>query len=66
MRQLAARLSEGIPFVRVDFFYVGGKVYFGEFTFFDWAGLQPFDSYEQDLQLGELIQLPQSGKAASL
>ena len=58
MRQLAARLSEGIPFVRVDFFYVGGKVYFGEFTFFDWAGLQPFEDPQQDLDLGRLITLP--------
>lgn len=58
MRRLAARLSEGIPFVRVDFFYVGGKIYFGEFTFFDWAGLQPFDDRQQDLDLGKLITLP--------
>lgn len=55
MKELAAKLSEGIPFVRIDFFYVEGKVYFGEYTFFDWAGLQPFDTMEQDLELGKLI-----------
>lgn len=60
MKELAAKLSEGIPFVRIDFFYVNGKVYFGEFTFFDWAGLQPFNPYEQDLKLGKLIELPES------
>lgn len=59
MKQLAGKLSQGVPFVRVDFFYVDGKVYFGEFTFFDWAGLQPFNSYQQDLELGKLIQIPQ-------
>ena len=59
MKSLAAKLSAGIPFVRIDFFYVGGKVYFGEFTFFDWAGLQPFNTYEQDVELGKLIKLPQ-------
>ena len=58
MKALATKLSAGIPFVRVDFFYVNGKVYFGEFTFFDWAGLQPFDTYGQDLELGKLIKLP--------
>lgn len=62
MKELASRLSQGIPFVRVDFFYVEGKVYFGEFTFFDWAGLQPFNTYEQDLELGKLIELPQTVK----
>lgn len=58
MKDLAAKLSVGIPFVRIDFFYVKGRVYFGEYTFFDWAGLQPFKSYEQDLELGKLIRLP--------
>lgn len=59
MKELAGKLSKGIPFVRVDFFYVDGKVYFGEYTFYDWAGLQPFESYEMDLKLGELIDLPE-------
>ena len=58
MKELAGKLSAGIPFVRVDFFYVDGKVYFGECTFFDWAGLQPFKTYQQDLELGKLIELP--------
>ena len=58
MKTLASKLSEGIPFVRVDFFQVDGKVYFGEFTFYDWAGLQPFKSHQQDLELGSLITLP--------
>lgn len=62
MRALAAKLSEGIPFVRIDFFYVGGKIYFGEYTFFDWGGLNPFDSYDTDLKVGELIKLPEKTK----
>ena len=37
MRELAAKLSQGIPFVRVDFFDINGHVYFGEYTFFDWV-----------------------------
>lgn len=58
MKSLASKLSEGIPFVRVDFYYVDGKVYFGELTFFDYAGLRPFDKYETDLKLGEYLKLP--------
>ena len=58
MKELAAQLSEGIPFVRVDFFDVDGHVYFGEYTFFDWAGLGKFATYQQDLELGKLIQIP--------
>lgn len=60
MKELAAKLSAGIPFVRIDFFYVNGKVYFGEYTFFDWAGLGKFSTYEQDLELGKLISLPKN------
>ncbi len=58
MKELASILSKDIPFVRVDFYEIDGHPYFGELTFFDWAGLRPFDSYETDLKLGELIQLP--------
>lgn len=58
MKTLAGKLSQGIPFVRVDFFQVDGNVYFGEFTFYDWGGLRPFKDYNQDLELGKLIKLP--------
>ena len=58
MKKLAAKLSKGIPFVRVDFFDVDGCVYFGEYTFYDWGGMVPFPDYETDLHLGELIKLP--------
>lgn len=58
MKSFATKLSKGIPFVRVDFFLVDGNVYFGEFTFYDWAGLRPFVNYQQDLDLGDMIVLP--------
>ena len=57
MKELAAKLSQGIPFVRVDFFEVDGRVYFGEFTFYDWGGMRPFGG-NWDEVLGELIDLP--------
>ena len=58
MKELAAILSKGMPFVRVDFFDIEGHVYFGEFTFFDWGGLKAFKSYDMDLELGQYIHLP--------
>lgn len=57
MKELATKLSKDIPFVRIDMFEVDGHVYFGEFTFFDWAGLQPFKSYDTDKMLGDWIKL---------
>ena len=58
MKTLASKLSKDIPFVRVDFFDVDGRVYFGEFTFYDWAGMRPFDDPTWDDRLGALIKLP--------
>lgn len=58
MKQLAAKLSEGIPQVRVDFYEVNGKAYFGEMTFSHWSGLMPFKPDEWDKKFGEWIQLP--------
>lgn len=57
MKHLASVLSEGIPFVRIDFFDVGGKVYFGEFTFYDWGATMPFGG-DWDEKLGALLQIP--------
>ena len=59
MWELAGVLAKAsqTKWVRVDFFNVDGKVYFGEFTFFDWGGMRPFVSKEQDIELGRLIDL---------
>lgn len=59
MKELAGKLSEGFPHVRIDFFDVDGHVYFAEFAFYDWAGLTPFHPYETDLMLGNYITLPE-------
>ena len=59
MRRLAAQLSKGIPHVRVDFYDLNGKVYFGEMTFFDSSGFASFKPDEWDEKLGKLITLPE-------
>lgn len=57
MKELAAKLSEGLPFVRIDFFNANECLHFGECTFYDWAGLRPFTSEEWDVKLGKLLAL---------
>lgn len=57
MLELSAVLSEGIPHVRIDWYIVENKLYFGEITFFDGSGFDPFDDYEDDLMLGEWIKI---------
>ena len=57
MKELARQLSQDIPFVRVDFYDVDGKIYFGEITFFPGAGFGKFIPEEYDKVLGDLITL---------
>ncbi len=51
-------LSKNIPHVRVDFYEVNKKLYFGELTFFTCSGFIPFEPIEWDLKLGEMLKLP--------
>lgn len=62
MRELAQKLSQGIPHVRVDLYEVNGRVYFGEMTFYHWSGMVPFDPPEWDRKLGSWIGLPGNRK----
>lgn len=59
MKQLASKLSRGIPQVRVDFYEANGRVYFGELTFSHWSGMMPFEPEEWDYTFGSWIKLPQ-------
>ena len=58
MISFAKILSREIPFVRVDFYEVDGKVYFGELTFFPSSGFETFVPEEWDYVLGEILTLP--------
>lgn len=59
MLELAEQLSTGIPFVRVDFYEVSGKIYFGEMTFYPGTGMEEFEPEEWDYTLGDWIELPE-------
>lgn len=58
MKILASKLSKGIPHVRVDFYEVNGRIYFGELTFSHWSGMVPFEPEEWDYTFGSWIKLP--------
>lgn len=58
MKRLAEILSKDTIELRVDFYQVNGKVYFGEMTFFDGSGFDGFDPYCWDEVFGGWIKLP--------
>lgn len=58
MISLAEKLSTGIPFLRVDFYEIDGKVFFGELTFYPASGFGKFIPEEWDLLLGDWLTLP--------
>lgn len=57
MIELAEKLSENIPFVRVDFYDIKDRVVFGEMTFFPGGGMEEFTPDEWDYKLGEWLPL---------
>lgn len=59
MKRLAYELGREFPLVRVDFYEVNGKVYFGEFTFFSGRGLMRFSKDEMDAHFGSMVTLPE-------
>ena len=58
MIEVAEKLSQGIPHVRVDLYNINGKIYFGELTFFHFGGTVPFKPKEWDYKIGEWLNLP--------
>lgn len=57
MLDLARILSKGMPFIRVDFYEVDNKVYFGELTLYPASGFGEFDPEKYDQLFGSWIQL---------
>jgi hypothetical protein len=55
---ISKKLSVGLPFLRVDFFYVNNKIYVGELTCYPENGLLKFTDEKWDLKMGECLKLP--------
>lgn len=58
MKELAKILSKDRAFIRVDFYEIHKKIFFGELTFFPCSGYLPFDPKKYDKVLGDWITLP--------
>lgn len=55
MVNLAEKLAENIPFVRIDFYEHNGKAFFGEYTFYPGCGFEKFSPEEWDKTLGDWL-----------
>lgn len=55
MLVLAGKLSQGHPFLRVDFYEVNNKIKFGELTFFPTSGMGGFEPEKWDYEFGKMI-----------
>lgn len=58
MKRVAEKLSKGRPHLRVDLYEIGGRVYFGELTFFDSSGFDNLNSDKIDKEWGSWMTLP--------
>lgn len=58
MKEIAKKLSEGIPFVRVDMYLVHNQIFVGELTFYHSGGYFAIYPEEWNQKLGNLITLP--------
>ena len=57
MKELAAKLSKGVPHLRVDFYVFNGKVYVGELTFYHCSGFSVLKPDEWNAKMGDWIDL---------
>lgn len=57
MKEIAAKLSQGMKFVRIDLYQLNGVIYFGEYTFYHGGAFAPFYPEEWELKLGSWINL---------
>ena len=58
MKAIAKQLSKDYPHVRIDFYEINGKIYFGEFTFYHCSGFAEVKPEEWNHNLGNWIVLP--------
>lgn len=58
MIDIAQKLSQDIPFVRIDFYNINEDIYFGEITFYPYSGVKNFIPKEWNFKIGNLIKLP--------
>ena len=55
--EYSAKLASGHPQVRVDFYIVNNKIYFGEMTFTSQGGYMDYISRKYSLEMGKLVRM---------
>lgn len=60
MINCAKKIAKNIPVLRVDFYNLNGRIYFGEVAFFDCSGFATYDKDEFDFEIGRKIKLPKN------
>ena len=60
MLDIAKKLSEGLPEIRVDLYNIENRIYFGELTFFSEAGFDTTITTEADYEMGSRFILPKN------
>lgn len=62
MVKLAEMLSKDTLALRVDFYEIEGRIYFGELTFFDSSGFGKFEPEEWDKKFGDMLDISKVNK----
>lgn len=62
MKAIAAEMSKGMDFLRVDFYSIDDKIYVGELTLCPGSGFIAFDPKETDLVYGKKLRLTSLNK----
>ena len=57
MIELSRKMVKNIPFVRIDWYEINGKLYFGEYTFYPGNGFEEFRPEIWDKKLGDMLDL---------
>lgn len=57
MKEIALKLCQGFPFIRVDFFDTPDKLYVAELTFYPGGGLTPYHPVAFNEKLGAMLNL---------
>jgi len=57
MLVLSEKLAINMKHIRIDWYLVNEKLYFGEITFFDASGFEPFVNEKDELEIGSWIDL---------
>lgn len=57
MLEMSEKIAKDMYHARIDWYIINGKIYFGEMTFYDGSGFEPFTTWEMEEYLGSQIDL---------